>query len=297
MKNETVTELAGFVEGLSLRGVQLPTGFATEFPELMDVCGTGGDGAGTFNVSTGVALVLASCGVPVAKHGNKGVSSASGSSDVLEALGLKSNETPEEALRSLRNFGVSFLYAPAFHPVLGKLSKIRKNLGVYTFLNALGPLLNPAPLKRQMMGVYHADLLMKVAQVLKEKGIQEALVVHGSDGLDEVTLSGPTSVARLLNGEVKLDTVSPEDFGLKRAALTEVRGGSASENAKILISIFEGKRSAKRDLILINSAMALLLAKKAKTPAEAIEMAAFALDSGKTLLLLERMQKQRGETA
>ena len=290
MKTETSVELSGFVEGLLKRAILLKPTVANEFPDLIDVCGTGGDGAGTFNVSTGAALVLASAGVTVAKHGNKGVSSASGSADVLEALGLKGDLSADSAVQSLREFGVSFMFAPAFHPILARLSSVRKSLGVYTFLNALGPILNPAPLKRQLMGVYQLGLLEKVAHVLHSRGVEEAMVVHGEDGLDEITLSGKTSVAKLLHGKVTFETMTPEDFGLPRATLAEVKGGSPAENAQILVQIFQGEKSPRRNLILLNSAAALLLSKKAASPREAIETVAHAIDSGKTFQLLQRMQ-------
>jgi len=294
-KQETGEEILGFVDGLSKKAhlLKLPSELHANQSQsvLIDVCGTGGDSAGTFNVSTGVALVLASAGVNVAKHGNRGVSSKSGSSDVLEVLGLGSDTSPEQAIQSLQKFHLTFLFAPAFHPILAKLAPIRKSLGVYTIFNALGPLLNPAPLTHQMVGVYHPSLLSKAALVLKEKGLKEAYIVHGSDGLDEITLSGETKIAHLKNNSISELTISPEDFGLTRVPLSEVKGGGPHENAEILISIFKGVKSAKRDLILINTAAALVLAGKAKNFMDGVALAASVIDSGKTLFLLQQMKR------
>ena len=288
MRGETSEELFGFSECLLEK-----TSFENKYDLLLDVCGTGGDGAGTFNVSTAVALVVASLGVPVAKHGNRGVSSRSGSSDVLEALNLKSDQTSTEANRSLEELGLSFLFAPAFHPVLAKLAQVRKNLGVYTFFNVLGPLLNPAPLTHQMMGVYHPNLLKKVTEVLKKKGLHHAFVVCGEDGLDELTLSGPSHLFRLKNAQISGEKVTPEDFGLKRAPLEQVKGGTPEENANIIEAIFNGEKSAKRDLVILNAAAALVLVEKERNFQDAAQLAARALDSGETLKLFTRMSTRK----
>lgn len=291
-KQETADELLGFVDGLSKKAHRLEF----QYPHiLLDVCGTGGDQSGTFNVSTGVALLLASMGVAIAKHGNRGVSSQSGSSDVLEVLGLGSDATPAQAIRALEQFGLTFLFAPAFHPVLAKLAPIRKTLGVYTIFNALGPLLNPAPLTHQMMGVYHASLLPKASYVLREKKLQAAFVVHGSDGLDEITLSGSTDIAHLSKGDISIFTVSPADFGLNPAPLAEVKGGTPQENATILETIFKGERSPKRDLLLINAAAALVLVGSAVTFKEGVALAERAIDSGAPEQLLITIKSARSQ--
>ncbi len=278
MKGETSAELLGFIDGIAKRATRVEG----DFGELIDVCGTGGDGANTFNVSTGVAIVLASLGVKVAKHGNRGVSSASGSSDVLQALGVKSDLNAEESVQSLSKFGLSFLFAPAFHPILSKLASVRKNLGVYTLFNALGPILNPAPLTKQMIGVYSPALMMKTAEVLRARGMKEAFIVHGSDGLDELTLSGESSIVHLKNNDIRKMTVSPEDFGLSKAPLLSVKGGNAAENAEILKRIFEGAKGPGTDLIVMNSAAALVLAGKDADFKSAAKQVSDILASGKT---------------
>lgn len=287
-RGETTNELLGFIDGLTKRAHLLQ--FTPPKP-LIDVCGTGGDGAGTFNVSTGVALVLASAGVNVAKHGNRGVSSKSGSSDVLEVLGLGSDTTPEQAIESLTRDHLTFLFAPAFHPVLAKLAPIRKSLGTYTIFNALGPLLNPAPITHQMMGVYHPSLLKKAAEVMRERGLTEGFVVHGSDGLDEITLNGATQFAHLKRGIITEFTLLPVDFGLSRAPMDAVKGGGPQENAEILLKIFQGEKSPRRDLILINAAAAFVLAGKATSFKNGVEVAAATIDSGLTMELLNRKKR------
>ncbi len=286
MKGESAEELSGFRDGLLRRALLIPA----RIDPLIDVCGTGGDRSGTFNVSTGVALVLASLGITVAKHGNRGVSSASGSHDVLEALHLKSDTTPEEAQDSLKKNGLTFLYAPAFHPTLAKVAAIRKNLGIYTVFNALGPLLNPAPLTHQMIGVYHPSLQNKLAEVLNAKKLTSALVLHGSDGLDEATLTGATQVVRVDQGKISNFTITPEDFGLSRCLPEALKGGNAAHNAEILMRIFSGEKSARRDLILINAALAFSLVKGLPRFKEACNTVSEALDSGLTLKFVERLK-------
>lgn len=286
IKEETSEELLGFIDGLS-DGVS----FKADYGTLLDVCGTGGDGIGTFNVSTAVALVVASCGVLVAKHGNRGVSSRSGSADVLEVLGITSDTTEAEAKDSLAAHGLSFLFAPGFYPALKRIAQVRKNLGVYTFFNVLGPLLNPSPLTHQMMGVYEPRLLMKVAEVLKKRGMKNAFVVCGSDGLDELTLTGESHLYRLKDGNISGERVTPEDFGLKRAPIEAVIGGTPVENGKIIEAIFAGERSPKRDLVLMNAAAALCLVQKEKTFKDATLLAAQAIDSGKTAALLNQIRE------
>ncbi|MBC7395821.1 MAG: anthranilate phosphoribosyltransferase [Bdellovibrionales bacterium] len=288
MKDETTEELLGFMQAFR----ETAPVFTDSFPLLMDVCGTGGDHSGTFNVSTGVAIVLASCGVPVAKHGNRGVSSQSGSTDVLETLQIQSDHHPEAVRQALKHLNISFLFAPSFYPVFAKIAPIRKRLGVYTLFNALGPILNPAPITHQLMGVYDAKLLKKMGEVLKAKGLKRAFVVHGADGLDEVSLSGLTEVVSLDQGKLTHFSVSPEEFGLKRASLSEVQGGNAQQNAAILESIFKGVKSPKRDLIVLNAAMGLNLSGHEKHYLQAAQRAEQALDSGATLALLTQLQKR-----
>ena len=287
-KKETVDELDGFSDALLKKSAFQSD---LEYPLLLDVCGTGGDGAGTFNVSTAVAFVVASLGVPVAKHGNRGVSSRSGSADVLECLRIESDASSAKVQDSLRSHNLSFLFAPHFYPVLAKFGPIRKSLGVYTFFNLLGPILNPAPLTHQLMGVYDVNLLEKTAQVLKRKGRKKAFLVNGEGGLDELSLQGESRIVSLKNGSIGTLTVTPEEFGLERASLSEVKGGSPEENAQILESIFRGEKSAKRDLVLLNAAAALVLTEKVNTFSEGVSLAASALDTGETFNLLNRMRK------
>ena len=289
-KEESKDEILGFMDGLSKRAIPV----AIQSKELMDVCGTGGDGAETFNVSTGVALVLASMGVKIAKHGNRGVSSKSGSSDVLTALGIGSETNAEAAAQSLYDFGLTFLFAPAFHPAFAKLAPVRKKLGVYTVFNVLGPLLNPAPITRQLMGVYDEKLLTKVPEVLKQMGLKEIMVVHGSDGLDEFTLSGSSSVVRLSKGKLTRFTVTPEEFGLKRAPLETVKSSSPEESASILLKIFQGEHSPKRDLLVMNAAAGLVLSGKEINFKVAAERVGQAIDAGKTYELLKKIQAFKG---
>jgi anthranilate phosphoribosyltransferase len=285
-KKETSDEILGFLT--AIRETTAP--FPVFSHDLMDVCGTGGDGSQTFNVSTGVALVLASLGIKIAKHGNRSVSSKSGSSDVLQALQISNDLCVNDAITSLEKNNISFLFAPAFYPVLAKIAQIRRNIGTYTLFNALGPLLNPAPITHQLMGVYDSSLLLKCAEALRARGVKRAFVVHGNDGLDELTLSGETQIANLENGEIKLMTVSPEDFGLARASSNEVRGGGPDENAKILLAIFSGEKSAKRDLIVMNAAAGLVLSGKESNFKEAAKKVEAALDSGKTSALVESLK-------
>jgi len=295
MKRESVDELLGFLDCLQKKAVKVGGAGTAELPSdlssgVIDVCGTGGDGAHTFNISTTVAFVVAAAGQPVAKHGNRSVSSRSGSFDVLEALGLRFETDPQIVAQSIQEFGLGLLFAPAFHPALKTLAPIRKNLGVYTVFNALGVLLNPAQVKRQLIGVYSPLLLEKFAEVLKNRGSQEAMLVRGEDGLDELSLCAPTQIVHLENGQIREYCIQPEDFGLKRAASQELQGGDAQENARILIDILRGQKGPKRDVVLLNAAAALVVGGKATDIQEGIERAADAIDSGRANQLLQKMR-------
>jgi anthranilate phosphoribosyltransferase len=285
LKEESVEEIAGFVDCLRKRAVAVDH----DCVELMDVCGTGGDASGSFNVSTTVAFVVAAAGQPIAKHGNRSVSSRSGSFDVLEALGLRFESDPKLVVRSIQEFKLGLFFAPAFHPSLKTLGAVRKNLGVYTVFNALGPLLNPARVKRQLIGVYSPVLLEKMANVLKSQGAEEAMIVRGEDGLDELSLSGPTKVAHLKGGVIKTYTVHPEDFGLEVAPLEALKGGDAKENARILLEILGGDAGPRRDIVLFNAGAALAVGGKAKDIQGGIEEARAAIDSGRALQLVKDM--------
>lgn len=292
MKKETTEEILGFLDCLEKKAMPLCT-HSKELPfDLMDVCGTGGDGAGTFNISTTVAFIVAAAGQPVAKHGNRSVSSRSGSFDVLEALGLRFESDPQVVVRSIQELNLGLLFAPAFHPALKVLGPIRKNLGVYTVFNAIGVLLNPAHVKRQLIGVYSPLLLQKHAEVLKIRGAEEAMIVRGEDGLDELSLCAPTQIVHLKNGEITSFVIHPEDFGLKTVTPAELKGGDAQENAKILMDILGGLLGPKRDVVLLNAAAALIVGGKAADFQEGLARATEAIDSGRAYALLQKMRNQ-----
>jgi anthranilate phosphoribosyltransferase len=269
--------------------VEIPTGT----PVVIDVCGTGGDGLGSFNVSTCVAFVAASADLAVAKHGNRAVSSQCGSFDVLEALGVNFAQTPAEAAEDLAKNFLTFMFAPAFQPALRKLAPIRKALGIRTILNCLGPMLNPAKVSRQLIGVYSKDLLIPMAEALGELGTQEALVVIGEDGTDEVSLCAPTRMAHLQDGRVTLSRIEPEDFGLEKVNPSSIIGGSKAQNAQILLKIMEGKRGPPREIVLLNSGAALMVGGQAQNISEGISLATRSLDSGQARSLLQAMQEPR----
>jgi anthranilate phosphoribosyltransferase len=278
----TGIELAGFAQALLDKSLSI----GLDEDSLVDVCGTGGDGLSMFNVSTCVAFVVAASGMKVAKHGNRAVSSRCGSFDVLEALDFPIAHNGNEARDSIKNHGITFLFAPSFHPVLGVLSTIRRNLGIRTILNALGPLLNPAGVKRQLIGVYSPKLLVPMAEALAILGGEEAMIVHGKDGSDEISLTSPTLVAHLKAGVVTQYKITPEQFGMKPSSIEDLAGGEAEENAKILVQVLEGHLGPHRDITLLNAGAALLVGGKVKTFEEGIKLAADAIDSGRALKLI-----------
>jgi anthranilate phosphoribosyltransferase len=281
-RGETVDELTGFAETMRELAVPVPlTG--EERAQLIDTCGTGGDDRGTFNISTGAALVAAAAGAKVAKHGNRAVTSKCGSADVLEALGVAVALPPELAVESLREAGFMFLYAPALHPAMKRVNPIRRALGLRTIFNLAGPLTNPAGAPAQIMGVFAADRVGLVADAMTRLGVRHAFVVHGSDGLDELTISGPSYVAEVQDSDhgVRLFEVTPEDAGLKRAPLSELAAAeNPAANAAILERIFAGERGAKRDIVLLNAAAALVTGRIAGDLREGVVRAAEAIDSG-----------------
>jgi anthranilate phosphoribosyltransferase len=247
---------------------------------LVDTSGTGGDASGTFNISTATAFVTAGAGVRVAKHGNRSISSKCGSADVMEALGVNIQLSPEGAAQCLREVGICFLYAPNLHPAMKQVQAVRRELRMRTMFNLLGPLTNPARASGQVVGVYALDLVEKLAEALSMLGLHRALVVHGLDGLDEVTITGPTRIAEARDGSVKTYEVTPEEFGMTRAPLADISGGDATENAVIVRAVLEGKKSPHRDVVLLNSAAALVAAGRADHLAEAVPIAARSIDSG-----------------
>lgn len=259
--------------------------FATKVPvsrraHLVDTCGTGGDAAHTFNISTASALVAAAAGAQVAKHGGRSVSSTCGSADVLEALGVNLNLTPEQVGKSIDQIGIGFMFAPNFHGAMKHAAPVRRELGVRTLFNVLGPLTNPAGADNQVMGVFHPDLVGIQARVLQRLGSRHVLVVNGSDGLDEITISGPSFVAELKDGQVTEYTVTPEEFGLKAEPLDSIRVANTAEAKAMLQSVLDGKTGAARDIVLLNAGAAIYVAGLSATLADGVKIAKQTIDSG-----------------
>ncbi len=289
-KGETVDEITGAAMVMRENAITIPVKLSPG-ERLVDTCGTGGDGTNTFNVSTAVAFVVAGSGLKVAKHGNRSISSRSGSADCLEALGIDITLSPEQCARCIETVGLGFLFAPNLHPAMKYAAGPRRELGIRTIFNILGPLANPAGANTQLMGVFSRALCEPLAQVLGRLGVENAWVVHGDGGLDELSLSGPNLVARLKGGEVKTFKLSPEDAGLDSSGLDEVRGGEASENASIVEKILRGAKGPQRDIVLFNAGAVLSLAGKAEGIKEGVEMAAGVIDSGQALNVLENLRK------
>jgi anthranilate phosphoribosyltransferase len=263
----------------------------TERDALVDTCGTGGDASGTFNISTATALVVAGCGVRVAKHGNRSVTSKCGSADVMEALGVNISLPPECIGRCLEQVGIAFLYAPAMHSAMKHVQTARRELKLRTVFNLLGPLTNPAQASAQVVGVYSADLVEKLAEALSMLGVHRALVVHGIDGLDEITITGPTRVAEVRDGMVRSYEVTPEELGLKRASLQDISGGDASENAATIRGILDGAKSPRRDVVVVNAAAALVASGRVDHIRDGVPLAEQSLNSGAGKRKLEGLVK------
>ncbi|WKA31723.1 anthranilate phosphoribosyltransferase [Bradyrhizobium roseum] len=284
VRGETVDEITGAVS--AMRGKMLRV---TAPADAVDVVGTGGDGSGSVNVSTCAAFIVAGTGVPVAKHGNRALSSRSGAADVLASLGVKIDLTPERVGRCVAEAGIGFMFAPAHHPAMKNVGPTRVELATRTIFNLLGPLSNPAGVKRQMVGVFSRQWVQPLAQVLKNLGSESVWVVHGSDGLDEITLTGPSFVASLHNGEITTFEVKPEDAGLTRCGADALKGGDADANAVALQSVLNGKPSAYRDVALLNAAAALIVAGRAKDLREGVAIGAKSLDSGAAAARLKHL--------
>jgi anthranilate phosphoribosyltransferase len=284
VRGETVDEITGAVTTMRAKmlGVQAP-------PDAIDVVGTGGDASGSFNISTCAAFIVAGTGVPVAKHGNRALSSKSGAADVLQALGVKIDLNAEQVGRCIREAGIGFMFAPAHHPAMKNVGPTRVELGTRTIFNLLGPLSNPASVKRQMVGTFSKHWVEPMAQVLKNLGSECVWVVHGSDGLDEITTAGATSVAALENGKIRTFEITPEDAGLKRTKPEALRGGDAETNAKALLDVLKGKAGPFRDVSILNAAAALIVAGKAKDLKEGAALAAKSIDSGEAEGRLDRL--------
>jgi anthranilate phosphoribosyltransferase len=283
VRGETVDEIAAFATAMRDAARTLDHPY-----DAIDTCGTGGDGQHTFNISTAAALVLAGAGLKVAKHGNRALSSKSGSSDVLAALGVNLAATPEQQRRSLDHAGIAFLFAPHYHGAMRHVGPVRAEIGFRTVFNLLGPLSNPAGARRQVMGVYDPRLLEPLAEVLGRLGARRAWTVHGQ-GLDELTTTGPTEVAEWKDGAVRRFAVAPADAGLPTATIDDLRGGDAEENAAALRALLDGAPGAYRDVVLLNAAAALLVADRADTLRAGAELAAAAIDDGRAAQALARL--------
>ena len=298
MKGETVEEIVGFAEAIRAAATPLSTHqnstvdvSGTERDALVDTCGTGGDTSGTFNISTATAFVVAGAGVRVAKHGNRSVTSKCGSADVMEALGVNISLSPDRLVSCLEEVGMAFLFAPAMHSAMKYVQPARRELRLRTVFNLLGPLTNPAHASAQVVGVYSADLVEKLAEVLSMLGLRRAMVVHGMDGLDEITITSPTRVAEVRDGMVRSYEVTPEEFGMTRGSIDDLSGGDAAENARIIREVLEGKKSHRRDVVVLNAAAALVAAGRADHLTEAVPFAERSIDSGAAARRLNALVK------
>jgi len=285
-KGPTVDEITGAAKIMRKFVVSIDT----EHEVVLDTCGTGGDKKGTFNISTITALVVAGAGVAVAKHGNRSVSSSCGSADVLEALGVNLNVEQEHLSACMDEVGIAFLFAQKLHPAMKNVAPVRKKLGVETIFNILGPLTNPARATHQILGVYSRDLVEPMAEVLGNLGLKRALVVHGSDGLDEITTTGKTFISEFNGNEVISYDISPDELGLDAAQSDDLNGGSLDDNVQIFIDILDGKPGPKRDIVVLNAAYALYVAEKVKDISEGIELAQETIDTGKALGKLNELK-------
>ncbi|KAB0573028.1 anthranilate phosphoribosyltransferase [Brucella pituitosa] len=283
VRGETVPEIAGAVA--SMRSRMLPVSAPTN---AVDIVGTGGDQSGSYNVSSCSAFVVAGAGVPVAKHGNRALSSRSGAADALAALGVNIEADADTIGRSISEAGLGFMFAPTHHSAMRHVGPSRVELGTRTIFNLLGPLSNPASVKRQLVGVFSAEWVEPLAQVLKELGSETAWVVYG-DGLDEMTTAGTTKIAALENGTIRTFEIEPEDVGLRRVDMSELKGGEAEVNARALRGVLEGDQNAYRDIVLLNSAAALVISGKAKDLKDGIALAAQSIDSGSALAVLQKV--------
>jgi anthranilate phosphoribosyltransferase len=307
LKGETVEELIGLAQVMRQKAVtvrvpaaDLVAATGTDREMLIDTCGTGGDASGTFNVSTATAFVVAGAGLKVAKHGNRSVSSLCGSADVVETLGIKLELTPAHVGRCVDEVGIGFLYAPLLHTAMKHVMVARREIGVRTVFNMLGPLTNPAGANAQVIGVYARALTEPLARVLAELGTIRAFVVHGADGLDEISNTGESHVAEVHEGVVRTAVVRPEDFGMPHADIRDLQGGDRAENAAIIRRLLDGERGPRRDIVLMNAAAALVVGGRARDLKEGVELAAHAVDEGAARAKLEaliRLSRQLAGTA
>ncbi|MBD7913235.1 MULTISPECIES: anthranilate phosphoribosyltransferase [Clostridium] len=287
VKGETSDEVLGAVK--ALRDNMITVDMENR-EHLIDTCGTGGDGGKTFNISTAVAIVAASGGVKVAKHGNRAVSSKSGSADVLTELGIKVDYTKDESKKIIEEKGMAFLFAPQYHKAMKNVAKERKELATRTLFNLIGPLANPAPITGQLLGVYDGNLVKMAGEVLLNLGLERAMVVHGDDGLDEITTTTTTTVCEVNNGVIKEYKIDPVRYGIEKVGIKEIEGGSPKENSEIIINILKGEKGPKRDIVVLNAAAAFYVAKVTNSIEEGIELANSLLDSGKAFEKLREIQ-------
>jgi anthranilate phosphoribosyltransferase len=303
----TPVQMSAYLTALSLKGETIDEITASAFgmrnhcirilhdEDALEIVGTGGDGANTFNISTASAIITSAAGVPISKHGNRSASSKCGSADVLEALGVKIDISPEKSTQLLHEIGICFMFAQNYHIAMKYVAPIRRELGIRTVFNILGPLTNPAGAKMELMGVYDRELVEPLAQVLKNLGVKSAMVVHGEDGLDEISICAPTFVCELRNGQLKSYTITPEQFGLESSEPSELTGGSPDENAHILRKVLSGEKGAKRNATVLNCAAALYVAGKASSIEEGIKIIEETIDSGKAMAKLEEFIKRSNE--
>jgi anthranilate phosphoribosyltransferase len=305
LKGETVEEITGAARVMRRKATRIRVDndqinidrdeINLDLETIVDTCGTGGDGTNTFNVSTTTAFVVAGCGLRVAKHGNRSVSSLCGSADVIESLGVNLDVPPVVVEKCLNEVGIGFLYAPALHSAMKYAIGPRREIGIRTIFNILGPLTNPAGANVQVLGVYKKELTSVLAEVLGGLGSRSAFVVYGEGSFDEISITGKTYLSELKDGRVDTYTIEPEDFGLPRAIPDDIRGGEVQENARIVLSVLQGERGARRDMVLLNAAAALVAARRAADFPEGITQAAEAIDSGRALEKLEGLKKITNE--
>ncbi|MFE8695941.1 anthranilate phosphoribosyltransferase [Cytobacillus sp. FJAT-53684] len=285
MKGETAEEIAGLTAAFRERSLKI----SKRIPSIMDNCGTGGDGVKSFNISTTSAFVIAGAGIPVAKHGNRSISSKTGSADVLEHLGIDLTLPPEATEEILEKVGIVFLFAPYFHPQLKRIMKVRKDLRIPTVFNLIGPLTNPVDLETQLLGIYRRDMVVLFAEVLKKLGRKRAIVINGAGYMDEASLQGENYLAILENGMITEKVLHPEEFGLPIYANDSIRGGDAKENAEILLKVLKGERGAYRETVLLNAGIGIYTAGKADSIQKGLELAKESIDSGAALHKLEQL--------
>ncbi|SEO95426.1 anthranilate phosphoribosyltransferase [Amphibacillus marinus] len=276
MKGEAVSEITGLVQVIREKAVQLPE----DIPDVIDNCGTGGDGSQSFNISTTSAFVLAGAGLTVAKHGNRSISSKTGSADVLEELGVELSSTPEQMCHLLKENGIAFLFAQHVHPAMKQMMKVRKDLIIPTIFNLIGPLTNPVSLSTQLMGIYRRDMLEHMAHTLHQLGRKRALVLNGAGYMDEASLAGENHCVLLDRGEIIQFTIKPEEVGLASARNDQISGGDATDNAKLLLRVLQGEQGAYRDTVLLNAGLAILASGKATTVQQGVDLAKESIDSG-----------------